>query len=91
VSHQAAADAQRAAEAQKAAELKAIQQAAEEVKTQNSTASAASAGPVDMSRDHTIPVNHRLLGPNLHHLMTTWKRLLDVLREKGKQSVRDLI
>ena len=48
-SHQAAADAQRAAEAQKAAELKAIQQAAEEVNMQDSTASAASAGPVDAS------------------------------------------
>jgi hypothetical protein len=48
-SHQAAAVAQRAAEAQKAAELKAIQQAAEEVNTQDSTASAASAGPVDAS------------------------------------------
>jgi hypothetical protein len=48
-SHQAATDAQRAAEAQKAAELKAIQQAAEEVNTQDSTASAALAGPVDPS------------------------------------------
>jgi hypothetical protein len=60
-SHQAAADAQRAAEAQKAAELKAIQQAAEEVNTQDSTASAASAGPVDASEISRSQSNSQLL------------------------------
>jgi hypothetical protein len=104
-SHQAAADAQtpqRAAEAQKAAELKAIQQAAEEVNTQDSTASAASAGPVDtseISQSQQSQSSSQLLLPSrsqtswnhLHHLMTTWNRSLDALREKGKQLVRDLI